>query len=874
MKKLVLGLAVLAGVLFVAWKGYLLYFDFEIKPAPPEVTASENALVSPELIALASADVAHMVDLDSKFRGKQEDLLPPDAEEDPSVLADLIRAGVNPRKSISHALAGLYLTEKGDMANAIVLHGQFAAERIASFIEARYVTEQLLLSGVKVLKFYKEDKNYCEPPGHWVIALEPTRIVLMDPAIAETLMARMQTGAAAAQDLGWWHHFRSSHLAGGVLFIPHDRGTSIANPLLRAPVQTTNKELSDFHSLYLGAKVRPLPPALNLTLWMATVNDDAASATLERWRNSIVQSKDQWTRLLPTVAELYDAIDISMKNSTVIVQANLGQAWLDKLGEIPAEIVSTLFGGAGFEMPGQKSQTAQEQLQQHPLVYQPEYGFDNLADYDPGAENAGPVDTVNGPFGARIERISLSDYTGIGLELDIKGFSTNIGNLGREHKRARMVIKEVITADGTDLLLDEPCGPTRNNAGISLETGFHPLTLSGLKPLRLRPSAKMTEIKEIIGHFELDLPVKTESVLINSPQPGIRVEQAGVRLNITQASDNAVSYNYSGKTKNLIEVRALNQQGKPLQQQSAFGGDMFLSNGQFRSVHYAGKIAQLEMIFAAQTETKEYPFTVSGNKPTPVSDQVTNNNFDYSFIGLAAIRQQYGNAAPPVPDEMRTVKAAAKAGPFTVILNDIHSFGSLQPRITVLAPDIPNVKETLSSVVLDIKQIYFRNGQVYEPAKQGADRYRWLIPLPMSQAYGKNYLFNSFSIDSGLTQGPTDVTHILGEITFFTPTAVDSFRINRMELGYSQGQRGVDVMIHALHRDKIELRSITRSERILRVRAFNEQNQELWVTSPAIRQTGNGWQGTFSLYGAAKELEIEVPHTVSRSSYPFTLRLP
>ena len=872
MKKLILGLVILSGLLYGVWRGYLFYYDFDVKPAPPEVLASEQALATPGLLALASADIAHIVDLDRKFRGDPENTLLPDAEEDDSVLVSLLRAGISPRKSLSHVLGGLFLTEDGEFGTAIIMHGQFSVEILAAFITGHYTAEEIEQHGLRTWRFFKENKDYCEPAKQWVIALEPNRVILADPAIADTLFRRLSEKTAAAQNLDWWRHFRQSHLAGAVLFIPGDETNAIKHPLIKAPIENAKSQLNNFHSLYLGTKIKPLPPALNLTLWLATTDDDAANNTMLQWQAKVKDSKSQWQQLLPTVASLHDAIKISMQPNAVVVQADLDKTWVEKLAEVPQELINLLFGGTVSSDTPASIPSDKEQLQQYPLIYQTEYPIDNLADYDTSTQHAGAVDTTAGPFGARIERISLTESHDTGLELDVKVFSTHIGNLGQDHQRANLVITGVNTSEGANLILDEPCGLERNSARTPMKNNFSPDVLTATKTIRLRPSAKMAEIKEINGKFVLDLPVKTESVVVNNPQAGAQLEGAGVRINVTHIQHNTISYNISGKIRNLIAVRALNAQGKPLAQRSSFGGDMFLGSGKFKSVEYAGNIAQLEAIFATQTKKKEYPFIISGNRPVHDQDQIVNDPAEFSIRGLQYIKQRFGKTAPAIPAEDKAANVTTTSGPFTIILKGFSSFTKLQPHIKILAPNIPNIKESLSAIQVSINQIRLKNGDVYRAQRTGPDRFKWVVPLPMSESLRKDYLYNSFYLDTGLEVKAEDVSHIIGEVTLFVPTAVDSYRIKRVEVGETTGKRGVDITIYALHRDKIELKSIARSERILRIRPYNSANKELWTTFPQISQTSKGWYGIFSVHGTPAQIEINVPHTLSKAKYPFTLR--
>jgi hypothetical protein len=872
MKKLILGVIVLSGLLYGAWRGYLFYFDFNVKPTPREVLASEQALAAPGLLALASADIAHLFDLDRKFRGEPENTLPSDTETDDSVLASLLHAGIAPRRSLSHVLGGLFLTEDGDLATAVIMHGRFSVEVLTNFIVSHYTAEALDQHGFKTWVFYKDNKDYCEPAKQWVIALEPDRVILADPAIASTLFQRLSEKTAAALDLDWWRYFRQSHLAGAVLFVPGEETGAIKNPLLKAQIESASTRLNDFDSLYLGAKVKPLPPALNLTLWLATTHDDAANNTVQQWQTKLNESKSRWQNLLPTVASLHDTIKISTQPNTVVVQADLDKSWVEKLAEVPQELTSILFGGIVASDTADAIPADQEQLEQNPLIYQAEYPIDKLADYDAGTQHAGAVDTTAGPFGARIERISLTESPEIGLELDIKVFSTRIGNLGRDHRRANLVITGVNAPEGTNLVLDEPCGPERNTARTAMKNNFSPDVLTATKILRLRPSAKMAEITEIIGKFELDLPVKTESVVINNPQVGARLEGAGVQVKVTRIQYNNISYNVSGKTRNLIAIRALNAQGHPLAQRSSFGGDMFFGSGQFKSVEYAGNISQLEAVFATQTEKKEFPFTISGNRPTHDKDRLANNAAEFSIRGLQYIKQRFGKAAPALPAEDRSANVSTTSGPFTIILKNLASFPELQPHLKLLAPNIPNVKESLAAVQVSVNQIRLKNGTVYRAQRTRSDRFKWIVPLSMSQSPRKDYLYQSFYLDTGLEVKAEDVSHIIGEVTLFVPTAVDRFMIKDMVVGETAGKRGVDITIYALHRDKIELKSFAHSERILRIRPYNSANKELWTTFPRVSQTAKGWLGTFSVHGTPSQIEVDVPHTLSQAKYPFTLR--
>ena len=873
MKKFIIGFVVLFVLLAGTLQAYLYYFDFEIKPAPAQVLSTEQALAAPGLLALASADVAHMADLHRKFGGSDEDTLPTNASEDDSSLAILLRAGLKPRESITHALGAVIVNNDGSIGTAMVMHGNFDVASLKTFIEKKFVAEEIDMHNIKVLKFYKENLDYCEPQKHWMLSLDVNRIIIIDQAIADTVLPRLAKNAPAARDLAWWRHFRSTRLAGAVAFIPDDNMPLAANPLARGPMEKAKSQLNNFHSVYLGSKVKALPPALNVTLWLGAHDGATADATVQQWMASIAQSKSQWQKLLPTVASLHDAVQVSTVESTVIAEANLGRSWVEKLAEVPGELINSLFGNAGLSAGDQNKVAAGEQLQQNPAVYHANYPIDGLGDYNPEVQEAGLVDTNQGPFGARIERIALGEISDVGLELDVSGLATGIANLGPDQKRVRMTISHVNSHNDENLLIEETCGLTRNTAGSALAAMFPSHSLATIKTLRLEPLTTMPQIKEIVGQFELNLPVSTQTVVVDNPQMGSRLEGGGVRVNVTGLSGNRISYNYSGKIKNLLDVRALNKQGKPLAQTSSFGGRIFLGSGSFKSVEYAGNIAKLEAIFSTKDQTKTYPFTLTGNRPMAMKDQLAGNTRDFSSESMPVIKQKYARAAPALPASSQSARAYNQTGPFTILLLGAQSLQGFQPRLELLSATIPNLEESLSAVHVSITKIRLKSGKMLEAPKTGTDRFRWMTPITFSKASGKAYLFDSFIIDTGLEIKLEDISHILGDVTLFVPTAVDRFYIDKMEVGTTAGTRGVDVTVHALHRGKVELRSKTPSERLLRVKAYNAERKELWLTFPEVKQTEKGWQGLFPIHGAPDQLEVNIPYTLNRTNFPFRLRL-
>ncbi|WP_303722020.1 zinc-ribbon domain-containing protein [Malonomonas rubra] len=132
---------------------------------------------------------------------------------------------------------------------------------------------------------------------------------------------------------------------------------------------------------------------------------------------------------------------------------------------------------------------------------------------------------------------------------------------------------------------------------------------SGIRNVYLKQGTRPEQIRSIIGHLELNLPLGIESLQLNRNDIGKTLQVAGKTLTLENINEEGVTVRYQGRRSELLSIRAVNQQAEPLRE----AGSTWLKNGDsfsFRQM-FSGDIVSVTILVASDSITRSYPFEIT-----------------------------------------------------------------------------------------------------------------------------------------------------------------------------------------------------------------------------------------------------------------------
>jgi hypothetical protein len=842
---------------------------------PDDVVRAETALAGPEHTALAFVDVALLRQL---LAGAEV----PEADFDALLLHPLGLRGVSLTRDVSRAVVAL--SRDGELT--LVLFGSFdaaaieAAVRTVSTVAVREATQ----GDERVLDVTRVDEDTCaETPI--AIALRADRVVLAHARALDGLLARLAAPSAADAGSRWrksLRAFEGDPLLRIALAEPSALATASDAPVARALLGAVARLLEGSPSARIEARRRGLTGGLAVALEVASSDPQSAAA---RWEAFRAAARAEWTRVVPPLAAWQDALAIEADGDAVRATAQRGADSVAELAGLPDALVvlaSRDFRGPTPEVPGpaETPEAAPAQAEAPPLATDPrplrfasEQSLDHLRPYSPDRPLAGAADVIAGPFGIRVERATrlAADAP---LELAIRAVGPALANLPEPTASPRLVIETVSDEAGTSLLREERCGPDRNGVPGRLTTALLSDFVEGVKTVRLLPTASLDLVEKIAGRVEFELPVRTASVRMPS-NVGAVLESEGVALELTGVAPDRFSYRVTGDVGRLIHVRGLDAERRPLAAREAFELPRLAGDGRVGARAYQGGLATVEALFALETEPAVYPFALASARPGSDGEEQHVESSSFIRYSTEQYEAEFGKLAGSWPPDRRAVSSAT-AGPFSVGLEGFDSGQEVAARLTVIAPNVPNLTYHATALELALTGVGLVDGRVVAPAQDAAARERARAVLNARRQFGRTDVEARTRLATGVADAATDVARLDGQVVLRIPQVVDSFELAAVEPGKSVVSKGTVVALRELGRDRLTLQLDGPLERFFSVRAFAPDGHELAseetsVPSPA---SSGPHELRFEVHGQPARIVVQLVRDHTERRYAFRIELP
>ena len=853
--------------------GAALYF-FVARPLlrPSEVTAvMERALATDDLLLLGGINVKQAVFLEKWFLGAPRVTpvadAPPPAVVDRTLLDHLRAAGVDPRHDVDGVLYALYPADGPAARQAAVLVGRFNPAALNAYLTRELAATPRPGPGRASYEVTRIDPATCQPGATWVVTVSREWIVMADPVSHPALLARLASPPAGSSErLAWWRDLARADVAS--LGIPglERLESGATQPFVKGGAKALAGEADTFGRVYLGLGVKTVPPQGVLRIVVDAKDPARGAAKIRAWEQAVSASRSRWKDTMPSVATLYDSLRTRTDGPRSTIEFTVDRTLAANAQRVVNELLAAALGGLGVRVNPPSAEPPAERIDTEPVAFVPAVTPGALPAYDPQAQFAEEVDQIQGPFGLRLGELRLGTDPAAGLEVVVEGFANEVPNVGASEDRVRLFVDSVKATDGRELLRPEACGRDRNNQPATFKsTGGK--RLRATKRVRLIAGADPKTLQSLTGRVQLRLPTRTEVVTLAHPASGATADRYGAAFTVTGIEGGRVSYQIAGAGSRLLLFRALNAKGQPLASPSAFSSGFMFGEGVSGQRQYAGTVDRLEIVFAAEEETLELPFTLTDFAPAGKAGSLAlDRTAEFRPYSAQALRREFPRA-----------RGAGPLEPFELSLDRVQSFFAMRFDFTLRSPAVPNFERGFSAGQLRLTRVELNDGSVLtppavDPASPAAMRSRWESAIRFSGAPKDGRLSTSLSLYVDTKAKPEDLKAVRGTLTMQYPRTLETLTLDDLTVGRQVQQGDLTVTVAARGRKSVTLATSRDGDRVYYIRLLAADGRALAYFGPNITE-GPGGARRFELspLNPPVKAEIIVAGQVDRQTLPVSL---
>jgi len=858
-----------------------------------EAPVVEAALVKPDVVLLADVNVKEAVFLEKWFLGSPvfdaADGRPLPATQERTLLGHLRAANVDPRRDIDQLFYALYPADDAGLRQAIVLLGRFHPAAVGDYLARELHGVRRVVSGRDSYEITTRDLTTCEPASTWMVTVDSKWILVADAGSHAALLPRLTgTPDDAGTALGWWRPLAGADVLGLAGWDPNQLHSAVTQPILKASADAVAAEATGVQRVYLGLGVKPIPPQGRLRFVIDAQDATRVGQQLAAFRHAVDESRARWAETMPTVAALYSSLQVRSEGGRTAIEFTVDRALAANLQQLVNELIAAAFGGLGLHPTTPDSGPPAEQLDPHPAVFQQSLAASTLPGYDAKAQLAEDVDQAEGPFGLRIESMRLGSTPEVGLELAVDAFSGPIPNLVGDDTHVRLFVDSVKSTAGRELLRAEDCGKERN----ALPAPFDSIAFGRLKAekiVRLVPEADPKALQSVSGRVELRLPTRTEVVTVPRGERGT-IRRYGATFVASKMEGGSVSFQTGGDTDRVLLFRALNGRGQPLASQGGYSGHFLFGEGISGEKDYAGEVDRVEVVFAADTQTLAFPFTLTKMSPTAKGSAFPDRTPPFHPYGYEAMRadQSLAGRRGPGQDSWKRLSPPAKPEsheslallePFELYFDRAQAFYALKLDFTLRSPDLPNFQSAFSVGQLRLTRIELKDGTAVEPPTSGDPaeppsmlRSKWDTTVRFTDTPKDGALATPLSLFINTKAKPEELKTLRGILTVQFPKTFDTLRLDDLTVGRKAQLGDMTVTVLKQGRKSLTLETSRDGDSVVYIRLLNADGQAVTFFGPQTAALPGGAQ-TFELspLGAYDTAEVIVARDRDTKSYAFVL---
>ena len=872
--------------------GYFWFRHAFLRADIPQIVIDmENALAMDGLVALGHGNIEKTIALEALFLDEPDNQALIDREST-SIIDKLIKAGIDPRKSVKQLLFAVHVTGRDipDMNGyaTLVLIGHFTPQRIRTFVEREYTTHPLP-GNDEVLIFTKQDVDTCQWSPEMAIYADQTRVIITFPGAMDHLLKRIDQKAPADIPLDRFRRYRKDMLASAGLFAPNHLDKA-ANGFVAMILKQIQQEIEPVQSGFLGVKPQLFPTGVLVDMVVNTRDPHWVLAQVRKLKEMVAQSKSHVPDTIPSLLKLYDHVTIGETGNQLNMSLLLNTDLFDNMGEALGELMGAVFAGASG--PGDQQDTVSEEMvEKSPMPFSGRYGLSDLIPFDAVEDMNFRPDWTGGPFGLYVDRIA---YTGENdIEVSLQAEARQIKNLGKGAQRISLRVTSATDSEGNEWLKEETCGEDRNDQPAYFKNPFTGTCFkdgkmifyrkyNAEKRVRLKKDAPVADISQLRGTIRLDLPTETESILVQAPVAGKVIQDDHVRLRFNDGGPSKIAYDISGRENHVLAVRALNREKKVLTSSGGFSMGRLWGNGKSVSTDIRGTIGFVEVILAKTSVTKAYPFLLNTIVPVQSSPFAPHSPMPIETLTLEDFDKTYKQLPPPVVAEKDGWRGAPQhrtaLGPFMLELYGFASnnFWGTRGSFSLYAPPIPSLNKNLSAMGLVIDEVIGGNGQSVPISYSDA------IALEYAGGYRENGVFHP-DPEKNYLKGMKDFQldykgeaprGIKGKLILRLPAALSQVAMDNLSLGRTVSGQGYRLRVTGIGRGLMEIAIGGDRDRILGFDLFDADRQALNAYIAGLENMADAWKARITYTGTPFRLVMHIAEITETREMPFQISLP
>ncbi|MFT7432617.1 MAG: hypothetical protein ACI9TY_000235 [Alphaproteobacteria bacterium] len=891
--KRILGLILLV----VAMVGTGVYFYFakgiEARDVPLEVIATENAMALPGTMAVASLDVKYIRRISKTLYGSS-DPMPLITEGDENLLNALRKQGHNIFEQTDYALLAAGANKDDMFFGGILLGKDYPVDAIIKTLKDKYLVRTDKRTGSFLIK--KESIETCKMSEEVAVYIEPHAILISTPKDMHQILSRLKTNAASEVNLTAWRDFRKNKISAIGVIAPKEIEKSVNNGMAKMMLKGF-EDKKNVDSAFLGALVNlTSPQGLKLVAEIST-KDHALLNKAEKGFYELKENfKDSLKKDFPTLSGLQRYSSVHVEDNKLKAKFIADKDFISDVKKIPEEFMRMMF--SGFAVKSGTSANLAENVDRilEPnkiMKFKENANFTNLRNYED--KYAETPTLVQGPFSINISSIGISPDSdkAIELKLEVKsGPLVNIPAISTHFSEggsfAEFNINRVEGADGHNLLKNERCGRNRNSKTAMLHANASNKHVDGKvipyqyvigdKKIRLNEGASLYDISAIKGTIKLSLATKVKTKTFKKPFDNQIFETENVRMFFKDGGSDKITYQITGKPYYILDVRPLNAKGQYLVTSG------FTRMGENVSIDVIGTVSSVEIVYAEEMESKDYPFVIRDVLPKFNGK----NEFYKPHNSVLLSKNQFiKQVSVPFekPDNLCIEQTKTKAGEFLVCANKfdytMQNLGSwfklYAPSSDALLASIKNTTVTLNSMVDDKGYSHDLNIKQRFKFKEQFDNKKLIVSGSLRMGTDNKELAD------------LKVKQVSGVIQVRLPKNLTPIVLNAQKFGETRaGENGFKVKLVSLENKSLTIEFEGDISNIADVRAKDINGEYLALQQLDIKEKstfgltlkqrkaleGNAkkWSIYLYPYGTPETIEIYYSSEFEEVDYPFNLK--
>ncbi len=828
-----------------------------------------NAFASEDVIVLGHIDFDRALQLQTRLFGARDKdaLLSADSGWD-----SLVAAGVKP-EDVNDIVVALH----GDGQHSgwsVAVTGRLNADSIREWVSTRYNVDRV---DGDTLYFSWIDEQTCEPVSMKAARILPDLVVVAEADRIDGLVARIEAQAPAEVSIDTWLGRTEKQLVTIGVLQPTGIGQA-ASGIAGSILAGAGEAAEPANALYFGAEPTLLPPGLYLSGSIASDN----AAFLER----VHASSNDWLEGVragiadrPDVLNLVNRLAFSLEPKEFIAGIRLDTDFDDEIQTLVGGVMQRSFGmSSGGSM--------QEQVNENPMQFS-NTTASSLPSFDQFGDAFVEPQWQQGPFALSVSRLYFNDKGA--FEVAIRGEGRGVPNAGGRAKLVRMRINDVTNASGGSMLPEFECGPNVSrewtDSGPAVQQSYfdnnnqiayYPY-LSMDKAFTFADGADPNEVAAIRGEIEYQMPTEVRTIRLDMPVEGEVVEVADLRVKFRGGSDSSVSYQVSGDTRRLLDVRALNANNAVLESGSSMSSSNWFGGGQDVSLSIYGTVNAVELIVAEQVQTLTYDFEIPSAFPS------SNSDFALPLEPLTvaqpdAVAASMRLAAPNVTFDWNPPVTSATAGPAFLAINSLEatSYGGLRTRFELYVPNTMPLADHLNGGTVYFERATLADGSSI-PLTMDAQ-----VSLTPHGGYWSNgeyvpdpekpWLDGEVDLQMIDYESETPV-QVDGRLVFRAPVETSTVTLPALP-GSRSAENGVELLVTEWRHNSVGMDVKAGAERILSITAIDADGKPVGRAT-SIDGRYDGYEASISnLQAPPTSLRVLVASESTEYEVPFSVIMP